>query len=126
MVHLVITGSRDWTDTEFIWQALDDILMLNSIDKFYHGGARGADTIGRDWALSHNIRTYRFMAEWKKYGNSAGPMRNMKMLDSAIQSAEKYEDELQVVAFRLGKSRGTTHMVEYSKSAGVDVIIFDK
>lgn len=83
-----------------------------------HGGATGVDSIASDFANTHFCQERYFCqeqcfpADWKQYGNSAGPIRNAKMLREG-------EPDL-VVAFPGGK--GTANMVRLAKKAGVKVI----
>ena len=77
-----------------------------------HGAAKGADSLGRQWAIHHNIVAWPFPADWKAHGDSAGPIRNMKMFK---EGKPDY-----VVAFPGGK--GTKHMVDIAKSYGCPVV----
>jgi hypothetical protein len=46
------------------------------------GGARGADALAKDWAMTHpDIVRFECKADWKRYGPAAGPIRNQRMLD---------------------------------------------
>ncbi|WP_276914036.1 DNA cytosine methyltransferase [Aneurinibacillus aneurinilyticus] len=59
-----------------------------------------------------------YVADWDKYGNSAGYIRNREMAQSA--------DAL--MAFWDGKSPGTKHMIDLAKEYGLSVIVvrYDK
>lgn len=76
------------------------------------GNAKGADEIGEDFAVmeDHELEVYK--ADWKTHGKKAGALRNIQML-------EKGKPDL-VVAFPGG--RGTAHMVQIARAAGVEVI----
>ena len=76
------------------------------------GMARGADTLGYLFAMSHNVVTYKFPADWDRYGKSAGYMRNREM--------GLFADGL--VAFWNG-SKGTQHMIQYMGTLGKPVHI---
>ena len=54
------------------------------------------------------------IADWEKYGNAAGYIRNVKMAQAA--------DFL--VAFWDGKSKGTKHMIDNKKKQGKHGIVF--
>jgi hypothetical protein len=76
------------------------------------GGARGADALAKDWAMTQpDIVRFECKADWKRYGPAAGPIRNQRMLD--------WSPDL-VVAFAGGK--GTTDTVRRARAAGVEVI----
>lgn len=81
------------------------------------GGARGADTIAQQVAENLGISVKVVKAEWDKYGKSAGPIRNQKMLEM--------EPDL-VIAFMRGKTKGTMDMIKRAREAGIPrVCIFD-
>jgi hypothetical protein len=71
------------------------------------GRAKGPDTFGEWWALSHGSAIKFFPADWK-LGPKAGFIRNEQMGD--------YADAL--IAFWDGKSGGTKHMIEYMMKLG--------
>jgi YspA, cpYpsA-related SLOG family len=80
--------------------------------EFMQGGARGADALAKDWAMTHpDIKRFEIKADWKRYGNAAGPIRNQRMLE--------WGPDL-VVAFAGGT--GTAGMVALARAAGVPVI----
>ncbi len=45
-------------------------------DVIISGGASGADALAENYARENGIVLQVFAAEWKKFGKSAGPMRN--------------------------------------------------
>ena len=53
--------------------------------------------LGERYARENGFRIERYPADWKQYGKSAGPRRNMQM-------AEAGDD---IICFWDGKSRGT-------------------
>lgn len=75
------------------------------------GGARGADTLAHNAALSRGLKTDTFFANWDKHGKWAGALRNQEMLDSGIDM---------VIAFPGGK--GTADMVRRATKAGVPIL----
>jgi hypothetical protein len=79
------------------------------------GLAKGADTSGKEWADCHDIPVTFFPAEWKKFGKSAGALRNREM--------GNYADVL--LAFWDGKSRGTKHMIDYMRYLGKPVFVVE-
>lgn len=76
------------------------------------GEAAGADSIATDWAVVNWTDYQGYPADWKKHGRKAGAMRNHLMLTEGKPDL--------VVAFPGG--RGTAHMVQIAKEAGVEVI----
>jgi hypothetical protein len=82
---------------------MDEVAARIDIDEIVCGEARGADSLGRRWAIENNIPVASFPADWNKYGCSAGIRRNEWM--------GSYADY--VIAFWDGESRGTKHMIHY-------------
>ena len=46
------------------------------------GGATGADTYAKDYAVRNNIPITEFLPEYKKYGRKAPLMRNIQIVDN--------------------------------------------
>lgn len=110
-LRLLICGGRDFADRDRAFAALDWLLSHYPVDFVIHGNARGADRIGWDWAVKCSIDTQAFQAEWQKYGNGAGPIRNQRMLDLGQPNY--------VVAFPGGA--GTADMIKRAQAKGVTV-----
>lgn len=68
--------------------------------------------MARCYAADHGISAEGFPADWRKYGKSAGPLRNQQMIDEGKPDL--------VVAFPGGT--GTADMVRRAKAAGIRVI----
>lgn len=75
------------------------------------GEAKGADTIGMDFAVVNWTGYAGFPADWETHGKAAGYIRNQQMLDSGIDLA---------IQFPGGK--GTADMRSRLDKAGVRVI----
>lgn len=83
----VITGGRKYTPTETEMATLATVLAEHEITKIHVGDApsrKGVDAVVWRWARGKYKRE-RFIAEWKRYGQAAGPLRNARMLaDSRV------------------------------------------
>jgi len=108
-MRVLVCGSRHFNDYELLEKTLDEIEITSII----HGAARGADSLAGEYANRHAIPCTEFPADWNQYGRKAGPIRNIRML------TEGTPDRL--VAFIAPGSRGTRHMVEIAKKAGIPV-----
>lgn len=75
------------------------------------GGARGADTLGEQYAVLRKIHSIVIPAKWDTNGKLAGYQRNEEMLKQA--------DAL--IAFWDGCSHGTAHMIRISKEKKIQV-----
>lgn len=111
---LIIAGSRNVPNSlSPFYEGLEKVLSCSKISEVVCGGARGGDTLGRDWAGLNNIPVTFFIANWNLFGKSAGIKRNIQMGD--------YADAL--YAFWDGESKGTKHMIEYMKSRKKPVFV---
>lgn len=99
----IIAGSRTIKDGDLIDHAVSESGF--TISKVLCGAAKGADILGRNYAKSKGIPVLEFPADWGKFGNAAGIIRNVAMANNA--------DAL--VAIWDGKSRGTRHMIDEAK-----------
>lgn len=109
-MRVIVCGGRDYDDLE----AVVDVLVALDRRKvtLVHGDAPGADSLARDawWRLTGR-KAERHPADWKTHGKAAGPIRNRQMLDAGADL---------VIAFPGG--RGTAHMVNIARQAGVPVL----
>ncbi len=101
--------------------ALNDIYTHYGKFVLVHGGCpSGADKIARDWFYEHGSGyTYYmdvFLADWDTYGNGAGPLRNLKMVNAGADVG---------LAFPLGDSRGTADCIRKMQAADIPVRIYD-
>lgn len=128
MFKVLVCGGRDLFDhitpesaETMVCETLSG--LPNPPDKgdvlFISGMARGADSIpvsmvrdDPDWG-----GLMEFPADWKRFGNRAGPLRNIQMIHEGRPDL--------VLAFPTPKSRGTHHMIDISRKAGIEVMVID-
>jgi hypothetical protein len=115
-MRLLVCGGRAYADKRMVYAILDRIEIEHPIEVLIQGGADGADGLARDWAYDDRhhptVAVQSFHADWKRFGKSAGPRRNRRMLIEGNPDL--------VVAFPGG--RGTADMVRVVKLAGDRVI----
>lgn len=73
------------------------------------GGAVGADTYAREYAIKNKIPLVEYLPEYGRYGRRAPIMRDIKIVENC--------DFL--LAFWNGISRGTKFTINYAKRKGV-------
>jgi len=116
-MRVLVCGSREFENLEFVTEILDYIAGDTPIDTIITGAARGADNLAELYAAAEGIMVDRYPANWRRYGRSAGQMRNRQMLAASKPDL--------VVAFKVadapGKNVGTNHMIAIAKRAGVTV-----
>lgn len=112
MFRVIIAGGRDFNDYLLLRETMDNLLQnITEEIVVVCGQARGADTLGEQYAKERGYRVDYYPADWKRYGKRAGYLRNEQMAQNA--------DAL--VAFWDGKSRGTKLMIELAKQYGLKV-----
>ena len=80
-MKVIINGGRAFNLKAAAFEYLDMLHAKEPITFVIEGGAIGADTIAREWAISRKIRYITYHAQWKKYGRAAGHRRNQEMVD---------------------------------------------
>lgn len=127
-MRIIVCGSRTFTDHNIVTAVLDGLWRQVERQEEYwlavhEGGANGADTLARNWALNQNVDHVFHVehpADWTKDGKAAGPIRNQKMLNEAVPDF--------VIAFvdkPLDQSRGTADMVRRARKAGVPTYVIE-
>lgn len=108
-MRVLVCGGRDFDDRERLEAALRLLHKANGFSLLIQGGAKGADTMAREWAAKENIATLTFNPDWEAHGKAAGAIRNQQMIDEGMPSL--------VVAFPGGK--GTEDMLNRARKAGL-------
>lgn len=111
--RVIIAGSRTFDNYELLCKKCDLFFSRRKPTAILCGEARGADMLGKRYAIEHGIEVLYFPANWDRDGKSAGYLRNKEMAENA--------DAL--VAFWDGTSRGTAHMINLAKEKRLKVRI---
>lgn len=77
---ILVCGGRKYDNHEMVDDILREINGRKTISVLIEGGATGADTLAREWAEDNVVPCLTVPADWDRYGNSAGPIRNAHML----------------------------------------------
>jgi glycerophosphoryl diester phosphodiesterase len=114
-VKTIIAGPRNFND----YNKLLKVFLLypdleKNITEIVSGKAKGVDTLGERWARENKIPIKSFPADWNKYGNSAGPIRNLQMANYADALIALWDDI----------SKGTGDMIEKAKNKGLKILIY--
>lgn len=120
---ILITGSRDWDNAQTIKDALMMQVVAATKDReitmphqiVLHSGAcpTGADKICEEVAESLGFTVYRYPANWKKYGKSAGFRRNQQMVDLGANIC---------IAFIKNESKGATMTARIAEESGIPTV----
>ena len=104
--RMIVAGGRDYSNQNIVNYYIDrvkdvcDSRGLNLV--IVCGMATGADTLGRNYAISNGLEVLEFPADWNKYGKSAGYIRNKEMGDVADSA----------IVFWDGRSKGSKFMID--------------
>lgn len=111
---------------------LNEILTEEAI--IISGGAKGADSLGKQYGLETGYKVEEYLPEWSnlnvepciiktntygKYNAMAGHNRNRKMLEQIVNNKDKGF----IIVFWNGKSKGTKNMIEIAQKENIDVKI---
>lgn len=110
MLKVIVAGGRQFNDYERLKSVLDNIPKPFAV---VCGEARGADTLGKRYAIENGLKVHSFPADWDTHGKSAGHKRNAQMAEFAGA----------LVAFWDNSSRGTKSMIELARAKGLKVVV---
>ncbi len=110
----IIAGGRDFNNRTIMDKILSEYINP-PFDIIVSGCAKGADTLGAEWATIHGVPLQTFPAYWDTYGKAAGFIRNAEM--------GEYADA--AIIFWDGKSKGTAHMIKTMERLKKPYYIFD-
>lgn len=108
-IKLAIVGSREICDPTLVLKTIDILKkysQFDTIELIVSGGARGVDSLAKDYAEKNNIPCKEHLPDWDKHGKAAGFIRNEKIINEATH----------VIAIWDGKSKGTKHSIKLSQS----------
>jgi YspA, cpYpsA-related SLOG family len=119
-MRILVTGSRDWpypgvVDIELFQTAMAAATSPVQDSVVVVDGAcpTGADAYAYNWVQAMELEwltSERHPADWKRYGKSAGFVRNQEMVDLGADLC---------LVFRLNGSKGATHCLNRATAAGI-------
>ena len=119
-MRILITGSRDWDDFRVIELAIFNTLDEHQVPPEYATIVHGDNPLGADFfasvlASTFGTREERHPAMWNIYGKSAGPIRNLEMIELGADIC---------LAFIKDNSPGASHCALAAKTAGIPTYIW--
>jgi hypothetical protein len=115
-MQVIIAGSRGIEDPQMVAAAI--AASGYEITEVLSGTCRGVDQTAERWAESVGVPVNRFPAQWQRFGRSAGPRRNMLMIEHIASSGQGA-----LIAVWDGRSPGTRHIIDYARRRGVAVYV---
>lgn len=103
-----VIGSRSITS-----YPLEEVIPADT-EEIISGGARGIDTLAREYAQAHGIPCTEIRPDYARYGKGAPLRRNLEIIEKADL----------VIALWDGKSTGTAHTIRKCREIGKPVVIF--
>lgn len=115
-MRTIIAGSRNVKKYETVVTAIRQAVVKGFRPTcIISGGAIGVDTLGEKFAREFGFALEVYPADWNKYGNRAGVIRNEEMAKDA--------DAL--IAIWDGKSKGTKHMIDVANRLGLPTYVYE-
>lgn len=121
-ISTIICGGRTYTNKDLAWPALDETLgylAKDAILEVIDGCAKGADTLGGDWASARGLIRKKVKPDWDKYGKRAGFLRNTQMANHLKARRDQAGGQAKVIGLPGGS--GTQMMLKISRQNGFDV-----
>lgn len=122
--RIIVTGCRDWSNIEAVYNALDETFQMHEEPARFviHGDCQsGADRIAVAWCaggrLMPRARQLHYPADWSR-GRKAGPERNQVMAN--------LPDIALCLALWDGASRSMLDMITRAVRSGIPVRIVAK
>ena len=115
MFKLIVAGSREFNNYDFLKQKLEFLLKnITEEIEIVSGRAKGADLLGEKFAKEMGYNIKEFVPDWDNLGKKAGILRNRDMAE--------YADAC--VVFWMNKSKGTANMIDEAKKTAVQQRFF--
>ena len=110
-MKVVVCGDRNWSNESIICERLhrlppDTIIIQGECD--------GADTLAMHLAREIGLDVVGFYANWTRHDKAAGPIRNIRMLNTKPSLVLAFHDDLD-------RSKGTKHIVGEARKRGIKV-----
>ena len=118
-MKLAIVGSRTFDDFMLLNETVYSYFMSEfkpgHLEAIISGGAKGADSVAKRWAMINSVDTedfkaveyFEFLPDWESDGKAAGFIRNKEIVNACDM----------VLAFWDGKSKGTEHTIKLARLA---------
>ena len=118
MKYLLIAGSRTFDDRDVFNSVTREVIGEEREITIVEGGAAGADSLAKAYALENGLVVEEFKPDWAKYGRAAGPKRNDAMTAFIKEHGGK------ALYFWDEESKGTKQCIASAKKKGIDVLVW--
>ena len=114
--YILVAGSRSFADKELLARILGENVKAD--DTIVEGGAKGVDSMAREWAEARGISVTEIKADWTKYGRAAGPKRNDTMTAFIAEHGGR------AVFIWDGQSKGTRQCITSAMKRGISCRVY--
>lgn len=113
-MKIIVAGTRSFDNYALVCKILNRLKNVEVVC----GEARGADALGKKFAIENGLVVHSFPADWDSHGKSAGYKRNEQMA--------KFADSC--IVFWDGVSKGSKHMIDLAQRYGLKTLVvrYDK
>jgi hypothetical protein len=118
MLHLLIAGSRNYRDWETFERVTREIIGEEKEIVIVEGGASGADSMAKRFALENGLEVQEFKPDWKRYGRAAGLKRNDAM------TAFIKEKNGRALYFWDEESKGTKQCIQSARKNDIGLLVW--
>jgi len=110
---LGIIGSRTFNNYDLLTDEINKLKSIYDIKAIVSGGAKGADLLGKKYAIENNLEYIEYLPDWKRFGKSAGVIRNKDIINTANI----------VIAFWDGVSKGTKNSIDIANKQNKKILV---
>lgn len=131
--HLaIVTGGRTYPYPDIVRMTLNSLYVRHGPLVLFHGACTprgsdemtGADRYADDWGHSNpDVEVVPFRADWDRFGDPAGPIRNQEMVEKAVERVPLAY--IHGLAFPEPSSRGTRNCMRIMREHGIEPEIWD-
>lgn len=108
-MRVAIVGWRGMKDRKLFDEKLEAfVLQYGNPEMVISGGAKGADTMGEQWAKARGIPTLILKPNWKEHGKAAGLKRNIDIVNACTH----------MIAFPCDEGSGTQDSILKARKLG--------
>lgn len=113
--RVIIAAVRDFSNYELLRNKCDEFLH-DKVDRgivVFCGTDKGSFSLGKRYAQEKGYMIEVFSADWKKYANRAGYIRDFQMVNSAHA----------LIAFWDGESKEGKRKIDFARRIGIEVYV---
>lgn len=120
-INIAIVGSRNFNNKTILEKVLTEVISIEGLpNNIISGGAKGADTLGYNWAKENNINTIIFTPKYKDF-----PKKVRKWMAPKERNTTIVENSDIVIAFWDMSSTGTKDTINKSVENGKKIYLYN-